>query len=159
MNNWILIPISICITILILYFLTSKTKKIKDSFRDIPYINQSTPQRLPPTFNQSTSQQTTKRLPPNFNQSTSQRRQPTFNQSKQILQRYNQPVQAQQQFKSKENFIPSDKWIGRKPGYVFKKDIKGLGYYKDKKKVSFSDTNQIFEIPSRSSSNINPYYK
>ena len=31
----------------------------------------------------------------------------------------------------KKNFIQSDKFIGSKSGYVFKKDEKGLGYYLD----------------------------
>ena len=31
----------------------------------------------------------------------------------------------------KKDFIQSDKFIGSKSGYVFKKDEKGLGYYLD----------------------------
>ena len=33
---------------------------------------------------------------------------------------------------NKINFIPSQKWIGSKPGMIFKKGRKGLGYYTDK---------------------------
>ena len=31
-----------------------------------------------------------------------------------------------------ESFISSDKFVGRKDGYVFKNDRQGLGYYIDK---------------------------
>ena len=34
--------------------------------------------------------------------------------------------------KPEPEFISSKKFTGSKPGYVFKKDAKGLGYYKDK---------------------------
>ena len=30
------------------------------------------------------------------------------------------------------DYIPSNSFTGRKPGYVFKTDEQGLGYYKDK---------------------------
>ena len=31
-----------------------------------------------------------------------------------------------------DNFIPSDSFNGAKEGYIFKKCVNGLGYYKDK---------------------------
>ena len=33
---------------------------------------------------------------------------------------------------SQNNFIPSKEFVGSKPGYVFKNDSQGIGYYKDK---------------------------
>jgi hypothetical protein len=32
--------------------------------------------------------------------------------------------------KGDENFTPSNKWIGRKPGFEFKLGVRGLGYYR-----------------------------
>jgi len=34
--------------------------------------------------------------------------------------------------KDNQEYIPSNSFTGRKPGYVFKTDEQGLGYYKDK---------------------------
>ena len=31
-----------------------------------------------------------------------------------------------------QDYIPSNSFTGRKPGYVFKTDEQGLGYYRDK---------------------------
>tara|TARA_Y100001970_G_C13514906_1_gene500175 strand:+ start:172 stop:435 length:264 start_codon:yes stop_codon:yes gene_type:complete len=31
-----------------------------------------------------------------------------------------------------QDYIPSSSFTGRKPGYVFKNGIQGIGYYKDK---------------------------
>ncbi len=33
---------------------------------------------------------------------------------------------------NKKDFIPSNKFVGKKEGYVFKMDSEGLGYYLDK---------------------------
>ena len=33
--------------------------------------------------------------------------------------------------KTLEFFIPSDKFLGAKTGYVFKNDTNGIGYYED----------------------------
>ena len=57
------------------------------------------------------------------------------------MQKYQQ--QPQQQVQSgnrvepmknnqRQSFIPSDKFVGAKNGYVFKMDSHGLGYYLDK---------------------------
>lgn len=40
-------------------------------------------------------------------------------------------------------FIPSDSFIGSKRGYVFKMDDLGLGYYKDKKTVTFGGVEEF----------------
>ena len=37
---------------------------------------------------------------------------------------------------NEEDFIPSEKFIGEKSGYIFKNDNKGLGYYKDHFNIS-----------------------
>ena len=37
-----------------------------------------------------------------------------------------------QSLEVQENFIPSDSFNGAKKGYIFKKCVNGLGYYKDK---------------------------
>jgi len=39
----------------------------------------------------------------------------------------------------KRNFIPSENFKGGKPGYVFKKDKQGIGYYRDRH-VSFNES-------------------
>ena len=38
-----------------------------------------------------------------------------------------------------QNFIPSESFAGEKPGYVFKKDKQGIGYYRDRH-VSFNES-------------------
>jgi hypothetical protein len=38
---------------------------------------------------------------------------------------------TEQTSKNEEEFIPSEKFIGEKKGYIFKNDSRGIGYYKD----------------------------
>ena len=36
---------------------------------------------------------------------------------------------------AEDSFIESLKFVGQKKGYVFKRDIRGIGYYKDHEKI------------------------
>tara|TARA_B100001142_G_scaffold30787_1_gene27342 strand:- start:2159 stop:2398 length:240 start_codon:yes stop_codon:yes gene_type:complete len=58
------------------------------------------------------------------------------------MQKYQQRPQQSQQVQygnrvepmknnQRQSFIPSDKFVGAKNGYVFKMDSRGLGYYLD----------------------------
>ena len=42
------------------------------------------------------------------------------------------PVVEIKNDKQDKEYIPSNSFTGRKPGYVFKTDEQGLGYYRDK---------------------------
>ena len=44
---------------------------------------------------------------------------------------FNPVVEIKDDKQDKRGYIPSNSFTGRKPGYVFKTDEQGLGYYKD----------------------------
>ena len=45
---------------------------------------------------------------------------------------FNPVVEIMDDKQDNRDYIPSNSFTGRKPGYVFKTDEQGLGYYRDK---------------------------
>ena len=50
----------------------------------------------------------------------------------------------------KPNFIISSQWDGERDGYVFKSGDKGLGYYRDRPRVSFGNKEVVPYSPNES---------
>ena len=52
----------------------------------------------------------------------------TYREQKQVIEKYTNIDKKKVEF---EDFIPSETFTGRKSGYIFKTDNKGIGYYLD----------------------------